>query len=297
MEQSSEPRFYSQQGRGEGCTSSYAISSSKLLYYLERGFALELPLSGWYRRNQQESPLHIADWEAFTPPCVSTYASYVARQSEREAQLDKLFAEQHDRDYGAQFSAQWLRVLATFFAPQRYLVHGLQMQAAYVGHMAPSGRITIVALFQAANELRRIDRMADYLLLLRQQVPDLVRSSTEQWQQAAPWQVVRRAVEQMLVTYDFGEAWVALNLVFKPHLDGLLLRDFAEQARHHQDALLQQCLQLWWQDSLWQQEWSAELQRLLEEQSEANGAIISQWRTRWLPQTEAAGVALLSLMG
>ena len=46
------------------------------------------------------------------------------------------------------------------------------MLAAYVGQMAPSGRITIACALQAADEMRRVHRLAYRMALLRRLRPD-----------------------------------------------------------------------------------------------------------------------------
>ena len=44
------------------------------------------------------------------------------------------------------------------------------------------------------------------------------------------WQPLRLFVERLLVTYDWGEAFVALNLVLKPMIDNLFLKHTSDLA-------------------------------------------------------------------
>jgi methane/phenol/toluene hydroxylase len=53
-------------------------------------------------------------------------------------------------------------VLSGLVAPFRYAGHEFQMIASYVGQMAPSGRIVITAALQAADEMRRIQKIASF---------------------------------------------------------------------------------------------------------------------------------------
>ena len=66
---------------------------------------------------------------------------------------------------------RWVDTLERLLPPLRYLYHGLQMLAAYVGQMAPSGRITIAAALQAADEMRRVQRIAYRMAMLRRLRP------------------------------------------------------------------------------------------------------------------------------
>src|SRR5262245_35832654 len=137
----------------------YDIASTRLLYYPERGFETAVPLAAWYRRHQHDSELVCHDWERFRDPRETTYSRYVELQRTKEAFVDGVLAagEGSERD---RLSPAWLATLAELVPPLRYAVHGLQMVAAYIGSMAPSGRIVIASMLQAADETRRIERLA-----------------------------------------------------------------------------------------------------------------------------------------
>src|SRR4051812_18131022 len=60
--------------------SDYEIATSRLHYYVGRGFEVAVPLGEWYRRYQAASPLACDDWDRFVDPRQTTYASYVALQ-------------------------------------------------------------------------------------------------------------------------------------------------------------------------------------------------------------------------
>ena len=143
--------------------SVYEIATSRLHYYPARGFEIGTPADDWYRRYQRESPLHlddVCDWEEFSDPRETTYATYVERQRAKEVFCAGLFASMEATGYDARLPARWVESLERVFAPLRYPIHGLQMIAAYVGQMAPSGRLTTAMLFQSADEVRRVQCIA-----------------------------------------------------------------------------------------------------------------------------------------
>jgi hypothetical protein len=57
-------------------------------------------------------------------------------------------------------SAAMVGLARSHTGPLRFPGHGLQMLAAYIGKMAPSSGITMAASFQAADEMRRVQRLA-----------------------------------------------------------------------------------------------------------------------------------------
>jgi toluene monooxygenase system protein E len=143
----------------------YEIVTSKLLCYTGegftgKGFELDVPLLDWYKRFQQASPLTCTSWDSFRDPRETTYTKYTALQRDKEIFVDAVLEEIEQSGYDGQLSARWLHVLSRIFAPLRYPGHGLQMVASYVGQMAPSGRIVITAALQAADEMRRVQRIA-----------------------------------------------------------------------------------------------------------------------------------------
>src|SRR6185436_7866888 len=81
---------YSALGARSARPSDYEIASSRLLYYPERGFEVDVPLRHWYARYQQGSPFRCDDWESFKDPQETTYTAYTTRSRELELELDRV---------------------------------------------------------------------------------------------------------------------------------------------------------------------------------------------------------------
>ena len=189
----------------------YDIATSRLLYYVGRGFEVKVPFSAWHERFGKGSPLVISDWEQFSDPRQTTYTKYTELQKAKETFVDGLLKSIEETDYDARLDAAWIRVLSRTVAPLRYPIHGLQMVAGYIGHMAPSGRLVIACAFQAADEMRRIQRLAYRTCQLQAREPDFASKSRPDWEGHEAWQPLRRAVEQLLVTYDWGESFCSVE--------------------------------------------------------------------------------------
>jgi hypothetical protein len=86
-----------------------------------------------------------------------------------------------------------LDVLSRVVAPLRYPGHGLQMVAFYIGQMAPSGWIVITAALQAADEMRRVQRIAYRVRQLQQLHHGFATDSRARWQNDTMWQPLRIA--------------------------------------------------------------------------------------------------------
>jgi toluene monooxygenase system protein E len=261
--------------------SDYDIASSRLLYAPPRGFELEVPLSAWYRAHQTGSPFVANDWERFRDPRETTYTKYTELMKTREAFVDGVLAASDP----SRLSAEWRATLDRVLPALRYPVHGLQMLAAYVGHMAPSGRIVIACAFQAADEVRRIQRLA---YRTRELYDAGAGFGREPWQSEPMWQPMREAIERMLAIRDWGEAFVALALALKPRFDELFVAQLGELARKAGDDTFGNILFSLAEDCRWHSEWSAELLRVALEDRPENAQVIRGWLDRWNPLAQRA---------
>jgi len=273
--------------------SDYEIATSRLLYHPQQGFEVAVPLADWYARYQRGSPLQCCDWERFHDPRETTYSSYTARRHEAEMYVDGILRSIDETGYDARLDPAWCAVLEATLPTLRYPVHGLQMVAAYVGQMAPCGRITITAALQTADEIRRVQRYAYRMCQLQQTWPGFGEQARARWEQSPPWQPLRELIERLLVTWDWGEALVALNLVVKPAFDGVLMTRFAGLARRagdDRDEAL--CLALE-EDCRWHRQWTAALLQMACADRPENRDAIAAWFEAWLPRTLQALAALL----
>jgi toluene monooxygenase system protein E len=278
--------------------SDYEIATSRLLYYVERGgFAVDLPTSDFYVRHQGQSQLVSERWDDFVDPRATTYTKYVDIAREHEAYVGRLLASIEETDYDRGLPPAWVETLGRTLSPLRFLCHGLQMVAAYLGQMAPSGRIAVAALFQCGDEIRRIQRIAYRLGLLARRAPEIGATGRALWQSDPRWQPLRQTIEKLLVTYDWGEALVALNLCVKPMIDELFLVEqaaLAERARDHVDAQIFRSL---YEDCQWHRGWTDALLALAFADRPANRAVVTRWIEAWTPTVDAAARAAGALLG
>jgi toluene monooxygenase system protein E len=277
--------------------SDYELVSSRLLYHVGRGFEVDTPVRAWYDRYQAGSPLSCGDWEAFRDPRETTYASYVALQARKETHVAALLDALERDAFDETVEPAWRDRLERVLGPLRFPLHGLQMLAAYVGQMAPGGRLAIAAAFQAADELRRIHGIAHRLAQLRRRHPRAAAGSREAWQSEACWQPLRRAVETALVTYDWGESFTAVNVCTKPLVDALFVTELARTARAHQDYHLVEMLSSFDEDCRWQRDWTRALLVTAFTLRPANRDVVRGWVVRHLPAARDAVAAAAPLCG
>lgn len=291
-------KTYSHLAGARRVPSEYELVTSRLLYHPKQGFEVQVPLADWHRRYQADSPLACSDWERFHDPRATTYTLYTALQSRQEAQVEGLLQSIDDRGYDAALPARARALLLRAVSPLRFAFHGLQMAAAYVGQVAPCGRVAVAALFQAADELRRVQRVAYRIAQLRRALPDFAAVDGESralWQTDPAWQPLRRAIERLLVTWDWGEALVALNVCLKPAIDAVTMVDVPAMAHDAGDYLLGEICFSLAADCAWHRAWTDALLATAVADRPENAAIVEGWRQTWAPAADEAAGALRAM--
>ncbi|HEY6724454.1 MAG TPA: hypothetical protein VI197_10490 [Polyangiaceae bacterium] len=268
--------------------SEYDITSARLLYHREHGFSVDTPVARWHRSMWESPSLRGSDWESFKDPLETTYTDYVTRQAERESFVDGLFRSIEGTDHDGRMAREWLELLASSLPVLRFPCHGLQMLAAQVAQWAPTGRIAMLGLFQAADEMRRVQLLAYRMRQLQDIDPNFGSDSKQQWQSNAVWQPLRRVIELLLRTHDFGESFVALNLLLKPAFDRVFLHGLAEAAEAHGDTLFDKLLFSLGEDAAWHHGWARALLDHTLRSDSSNQAAIAGWVEHWTPEVEAA---------
>jgi toluene monooxygenase system protein E len=284
-------KTYSHLASARRLPSAYELATTRLHHHLARGLAIDTPAAAWFERHQRGSRWREAEWERFVDPRETTYTKYTQLQHAKEVFCDGLLASIEDSGYDAALGPEARALLAAALPPLRFVLHGFQMIAAYVGHLAPEGRVTIAAALQAADELRRIHRIAYRMAQLRRVDPGFGADSRTTFERDEAWRPLRELVEALLVTWDWAEAFVALELCVKPVVDELFMVEVPALAKARGDFLLGQLAASLDEDCRWQRQWSAALVRVALARDD-NRAAALEWVAAWRPRAERAALAL-----
>jgi toluene monooxygenase system protein E len=276
--------------------SAYEVATTQLLYYTQQGFELPTPIAAWYERHQRGSRLR-ASGQGFADPGATTYASYVAARDEREAFADQIARSIEETGYDRGLAPGWLDVLSRVLPVLRYPCQGLHLIASYVGQLAPEGRVVVACAFQAMDELRRIERLAQRMRLLMEVRPGLGDDARLAWQHGLAWQPLRQVLERLLVTYDFGAATIQGLLVLAPAFDALFMRGFARLAAERGDRLLLELFSSLDQDCRWHEAWADAFVRAALVEEPRNIEPIREWIGSAWPDTRRALSAVIEPWG
>jgi toluene monooxygenase system protein E len=277
----------------------YEIVSTDLHYNFPDRFELtNTPVVDWYRRHREGSKLRSTDWGSFADPRHTTYRAYTELQDRKEDLVDGLLRQVDDESYDDELSDAWVDFFDRWYAPLRFPTHGLQMLAAYVAQMAPASQITNCAAFQAADEMRRVQRVAYRTAQLADHRPTVdVAAHQRRWEEADAYQPLRELIERALIAYDWGEALVVTNVIIKPYFDRLVNVELAgELAARNHDPILRHIHFSLDEDARWHRDWSRRLIYLAIRDTPKNVDVVASWIDAWRPLAveaigELAGVA------
>jgi len=158
--------------------------------------------------------------------------------------------------------------------------------------MAPASYISNCAVFGAGDLLRRVSLVAYRTRQLAEATGSSIGSERIMWERNEDWQPARQALEQLLTAYDWGECFTAMNLVLRPTLDNLLIRQLANVAHDNNDDLTWLLLGNLTVDADRCTRWSTALAEYAIEQRSANRDVLQRWVARWTPRAEAAAAGL-----
>ncbi|MBB5916618.1 toluene monooxygenase system protein E [Nocardia transvalensis] len=253
----------------------------------------------WFQTYRDNTALQADDWERFRDPDQYTYRMYVNAQAEAESRVHGILEQYAALGADSTLAPGWVETLATVYTPSRYPVHGFQQIEAYIGYLAPTSYVTNTAGLSTADFLRRVTTIAYRTRGLQQAQPNSgIGTDRERqlWETHTDWQPTRKAVETALATYDWGEAFTALNLVLLPTLDDVLTRQFGEIARDNGDELAWLLQGFLDHDNQRRNRWSKALAAFAIGQRPATAKAIAKWVAKWSPIADAAAHGIATML-
>ncbi|MBO0819545.1 MAG: aromatic/alkene monooxygenase hydroxylase subunit beta [Nocardiopsaceae bacterium] len=297
-------RTWSIADAGRRRPTEYEIVTKKFHYHFGRQpapFDLDpgSAINQWYLKHREGSPLRADDWEGFSDPAQLNYRRYIALQHDREIYAERVVDSFEALDHDANLDPAWVAVLARLYLPARFAFHVLQIVSLYVGQLGPSAAITNASFFQAADELRALQWIAYRARSLSEaHGPELADGNVTRgiWEDDPAWQPARETLETLLLAYDWGEAFTALNLVVKPALDAFFKERLADAAASRGDGLTAQLLRESGVDSARSREWTSALETYATAQRAENEPVLRDWKEKWRPAADRAVNGLAQIL-
>lgn len=275
-------KTYSHLAKDHAVPSEYNITSRDLFFVHDKGHSVSTPVTRWQKKEARISALQTKD-VPFQDPQALTYAKYVNLQNRKEIYLEGIFSALEKSAYVTGLPEEWLSRTRKVLGAFAFVSHGLQMISAYLGQMAPGSELIIVLAMQTGDEIRCTENLAHHLIFQGNAPDTALDAGRDFWMNDAVCQPLRKMLEQLLVTWDWGEAWVTFQLLFKPAVDEIFLRQFAKAAVENKDPVLEKVLQSLYADAEWHQLCARTYCENLVSTFAGNSEIIQRWMEKWKP--------------
>jgi NAD(P)H-flavin reductase/ferredoxin len=244
--------------------------------------------------------LRSSDWYAFRDPAEQWERSFYQLETALEQQIEGAIRSAAQEGLIGDFSGEWVEFLRGFLQVPAFVEHGLWFALATAGRDCLSDSVATCVCLQAAMKQRSAQAIVLYAMDLEaHHGPFPIESAREIFLRGEQWQPVRRFLERLSATRDWGEVVIGTNLCFEPLLGTLLRRELGVRAAGASgDTVTPVLARAAAQEWQWIRTWTAEFVQLLVRDApfgERNRELIASWVQDWLPLAEQAAAALAPL--
>ena len=229
--------------------------------------------------DKRRTALKMADWYAFKDPRQFYYGTYTLARARMQETAEADFDFVEDRGLVGTYPEAVKKIALEVLLPLRHVAWGSNMNNSFCAAYGYGTAITQPCLYQAMDQLGIAQYLTRVGLLMDE--PAALDAAKTAWLEAPMWQELRHAVEDMLVTQDWFELFVAQNLA----LDGLL---YPLVYKYIDNALTAQAGPTISMLIRFQAEWYAETSKWVDAsikiaaaESSENKALVSGWTKAW----------------
>ncbi len=236
---------------------------------------------------EDSTAIRSSDWYAYRDPNQTWQRGYISGIHESERALERSFEGAHAAGLFAFANEGWVgKGLAEHYMTYPFIEYGLFLALCYAEREALSDTVTFSMVFEAGDKLRHLQDVVYYSFELAEAFPGFDDTGVHAaWTGDPLWQGARKAVENIIASYDWMEVVVATNLCFD-RLFGELAKVeyFSRFAAANGDVVTPIIIASSEADTARTQRWtSALIKHLLDDPAHgsANRDIINSWIEKW----------------
>jgi phenol hydroxylase P1 protein len=260
--------------------------------YLEATIGLQPEVNFHYRPlwdpeheiyDKRRTAVVMQDWYKLLDPRQYYYGAWAMARAKQQDGAERNFEFVEKRGLIELLTPEWKREVETVVLPLRHLEYAANLNNCYMSAYGYGTAITQATMMCAQDRLGIAQYLTRIGLCLDGNSGDSLRRAKALWQDDPVWQPMRMLAEDMLVTKDWFELFVAQNVV----LDGLV---YPLVYGHFDSALAPNGGSAFAMLTEFMSEWFAEHTRWVDQtlriaagESDANRATIGAWYAKWQP--------------
>jgi phenol hydroxylase P1 protein len=243
----------------------------------------------------RRTAIRMADWYALKDPRNYYYGVYTTTRARQQEGVDKQFEFVEKRGLLAQADEAARASLQQVLLPLRHYEWGANMNNGYCCGYGYGTAITQACKFAAMDRLGLAQAISRIGLLLDGNQATSLDAAKQEWLANPAWQGVRRVMENLFVTKDWFELFVAQNLVFDGLVYPLVFRHYepAINARTGNALAMVTGFMADWYDETTR--WVDACVKTAADESAANADQLSQWYRLWRDEVVQALKPLAAL--
>ncbi|WP_430422549.1 aromatic/alkene monooxygenase hydroxylase subunit beta [Methylibium petroleiphilum] len=249
------------------------------------------PTTNWHYRPLWDAEHHVfdvrrssivmADWYTFKDPRHFYYGVYTMARAKQQEGVDKQFEFAEKRNLLGALDDATRDTLTRVLVPLRHYEWGGNMNNTYCCAYGYGTAVTQACSYAAMDRLGIAQQLSRIGLLLDGSQGSSLDAGKIAWLSDPAWQGVRRVMENLFVTKDWFELFVAQNLVFDGLLYPLVFRHYVDAASPRTGnalAMLTEFINDWYAESA---RWVDATVKTAAEESPANAARLAEWVGMW----------------
>lgn len=245
--------------------------------------------------DKRRTALVMADWYSFKDPRHYYYGVYTMTRARQQEGADRQFEFAEKRQLLAQADAGVRESLQQVLVPLRHYEWGANMNHSYCCGYGYGTAITQPFIYAAMDRLGIAQYLSRVGLQIDANSGRALDAGKQAWLAHPAWQGVRRLMENLFVTKDWFEVFVAQNLVLDGLLYPLVYRHYVNAhsaATGNALAMLTEFMNEWFDENV---RWVDATLKTAADESPANAELLAQWYASWRDQAVQALAPLAAL--
>jgi phenol hydroxylase P1 protein len=238
--------------------------------------------------DKRRTAIVMADWYGFKDPRQFYYGTYAMVRARQQETMEKSLEFADKRELLQKLPEEVRSRIAAVMLPLRHYEWGANMNNCYCTAYGYGAAITQATQFATMDRLGLAQYVSRIGLLLDGNQGLSLAKAKEDWLNASTWQGVRRQLENVFVTKDWFEVFVAQNLVFDGLIYPLVYRKFDERICDEAGSAFStttEFMREWFDES---SRWVDATIKTAADESAANKEILNAWVSKWSGEFIAA---------
>jgi phenol hydroxylase P1 protein len=231
--------------------------------------------------DKRRTAIVMKDWYALKDPRQFYYGSYTITRAKWQEGLDRQIEFLEKRDLLRNLPADVRDAIVFSLVTLRHYEWGANTNNAYMSAYGWGTAITQATMMNCMDRLGIAQHLSRIGLLIDGNTGESLPVAKTHWMEAPEWQGVRREMENMFVTRDWFELFIAQNLV----ADGLVYPLFFQQldarlaaANGPTLSLMTEFPMRWYEES---GKWVDSVVKTAVAESAENKALLTKWVAQW----------------